>query len=40
MKMYKFGTKSASFGYFWARILKKLDITTFELVQMQNSVKK
>ena len=29
MKMPKFGTKSALFGYFWARILKKT-IVIFE----------
>ena len=42
--MPKFGTKSALFRYFWARILKKtiviFEISTFELVWLQNFVKK
>ena len=44
MKMPKFGTKSALFGYFWARILKKtiviFEISAFELVRLQTFMKK
>ena len=32
--MLKYGTKNALFGYFWARLLKKLLITSFNSVKL------
>ena len=43
MKMPKFGTKNALFGYFWARILKNychIEISNLEFVKLRNFVKK
>ena len=44
MKMPKFGTKNALFGYFWARIKKKtiviFEIRTLEFFNLQNFAKK
>ena len=44
MKMLKFGTKNAWFGYFWARNSKKtivvFEISTLKFVRLRNFVKK
>ena len=44
IKILKFGTENALFGYFWARTLKntivRFEISTFKYVYLQNLTKK